>query len=186
MLTDLWAQMHNNKAKKDSPGVLQSLQIRIGDVIADLGSGGGYFTFEFAKIVGKNGKVFAIDTNKQLLDYINRKCKMYKLQNVTTVVGNKSGFTLPIGCDLIFMRNVFHHLTNAVPYLQSIRTNLKANGRIAIIERTPGAKSSFSFHANHGTPVANIYKTMESAGFRHLESHKFLAGQSFNIFKQQL
>jgi ubiquinone/menaquinone biosynthesis C-methylase UbiE len=183
MLTGIWAFMLNNRAKKDSQKVLESLQINPGDVIADIGSGGGYFAFEFAKKVGGNGKVFAIDTNKNLLDYIGSKFQVYQIQNVVTIIGNERGFTLPACCNLMFMRNVFHHLSDAVPYFQNIKAGLKADGRIAIIEWSPDAKGSDAFHTKHSTPEADICKVMKAAGFQHLESFRFLDGQSFNIFK---
>jgi precorrin-6B methylase 2 len=42
--------------------VIINLDIHKGDIIGDIGTGGGYFTFEFSKVVGKNGKVYAVDT----------------------------------------------------------------------------------------------------------------------------
>lgn len=38
------------------------------------------------------------------------------------------------------MRNVFHHLSDAVLYFQNVQTSLKADGRIAIIEWNPDGK----------------------------------------------
>ena len=47
--------------------VLKSLNIHNGDIIGDIGTGGGYFTFEFSRKVGKNGRVYAIDTSQKSL-----------------------------------------------------------------------------------------------------------------------
>ena len=38
--TGIWAMMLNNRAKKNSQMVLESLNIRPGDIVADIGSGG--------------------------------------------------------------------------------------------------------------------------------------------------
>ena len=77
-------------------------------MIADVGSGGGYYTLEFAEKAGRDGKVFAVDTNENLLQCINAKLKKRQLQNVATLTAGKDGFRLGEGCcDLIFMRNVF-------------------------------------------------------------------------------
>jgi len=46
--------------------VIQSLQIRPGDRIADLGSGSGYFVFALAKAVGPTGKVYAVDVDEEM------------------------------------------------------------------------------------------------------------------------
>src|SRR5574341_1008495 len=46
--------------------VLRAVGVRPGDHVADLGSGGGYFTFRLAKAVGPTGKVYAVDVDKGL------------------------------------------------------------------------------------------------------------------------
>lgn len=173
------ALMFNKKAKKDSSQVLSSLQIKPGDIIADIGSGGGYFVFEFAKKVGEDGQVFAIDIDKNLLDYIDARIKSRQVQNISTLLSDENGFALPQGnCDLMFMRNVFHHLSEPVSYLRNITANLKPEGRIVVIEWLPA-----STQTEHSTPESEIHKTMQAAGFKHLESFDFLKKQSFNIFK---
>lgn len=185
VLTGIRALMFNNRARKGSSRVLESLQIKPGDVIADIGSGGGYFAFEFAKRVGKDGKVFAVDTNRNLLDYVDAQLKKQQIQNVATVLSNENGFILPdAGCDLMFMRNVFHHLSNAVLYLENIKINLSPMGRIAVIEWRPGVKGFYAMHIEHCTPESEIHEAMSTVGFQHLQSFDFLNKQSFNLFKK--
>ena len=41
--SDIWAGMLNNRAKRGSKQVLEHIGITEGDVIADIGSGGGFF-----------------------------------------------------------------------------------------------------------------------------------------------
>jgi arsenite methyltransferase len=55
---EIRAGMLNSRAKKDSDQVIKKLKIQKGDFIADVSSGGGYLTFEFAKKTRKSGKVF--------------------------------------------------------------------------------------------------------------------------------
>ncbi|WP_053955000.1 class I SAM-dependent methyltransferase [Inediibacterium massiliense] len=183
-LTDIWGFMLNKRAKSGSQRVLESLQIKDGDMIADIGSGGGYFTFEFAKMVGKNGKVFAVDTNTALLRYINNKLKIQKIQNVVTIIAKETGFVLPDGtCNLIFVRNVFHHINNAEVYFRNIQKNLNPNGKIAIIEWLPNTKRGYPIRTDHSTSEIEIRKVMKVAGFQQIRSFDFLDNQSFNIFK---
>src|SRR4030095_12939357 len=51
-------------------GVIEALRLRPGDRVADLGSGGGYFTFRLAKAVGPTGHVYAVDVDEGVDDYI--------------------------------------------------------------------------------------------------------------------
>lgn len=53
--------------------VLKNLNISNGDIVRDISVGRGYFTFEFSRKVGKNGRIYAIDTNQKSLDFIDDK-----------------------------------------------------------------------------------------------------------------
>src|SRR5207249_3014489 len=47
--------------------VVQALQLRPGQRIADIGAGSGYFTRRFARAVGRRGKVWAVDIQPGML-----------------------------------------------------------------------------------------------------------------------
>ena len=58
--------MFNRKASdpKNKPDeILEALELQQGQRVADIGAGGGYFSLRFAEAVGKDGRVFAVDTN---------------------------------------------------------------------------------------------------------------------------
>ncbi len=182
-LTGIWAVMLNKRAKKDSRHVLDSLEIGTGEVIADIGSGGGLFVFEFAERIGSGGKVFAVDTNKALLSRLEKMLQKQQIENVETLLGNEDGCPLPkSSCDLIFMRNVFHHIANPVLYLRNVKESLKSGGRLAIIEWSPDMRRNYISRAGHCTPEGEIRRVMQEAGLGHLKTLDFLEGQSFNIF----
>ncbi|WP_252217159.1 methyltransferase domain-containing protein [Clostridium sp. VAP41] len=178
-LTSIRASMINYRAKKGSDEVIKKLEIKKGDIIGDIGSGGGLFTFKFSKVVGSDGKVFAVDTNQKLLAHINELMKHNQIQNIETLLSNENCCPLPgTSCDFIFMRNVFHHIINQVNYFENIKNCLNASGKIVIIEWLPGAAL-----VGHCTKEMKIKKIMEEAGFKHLKSFDFLNKQSFNIFE---
>ena len=90
--------------------VLKSIDIRKGDIIGDIGTGGGYFTFEFSREVGKNGRVYAIDTNQKSLAFIDDKSKKEMISNIKPVLANENGLFLPETVDMFFLRNVFQQV----------------------------------------------------------------------------
>ena len=60
MFTSLFLKMLNREAssRRGKPEeILEQLHVREGQAIADIGSGGGYFTFAFAARTGKIGRV---------------------------------------------------------------------------------------------------------------------------------
>jgi ubiquinone/menaquinone biosynthesis C-methylase UbiE len=170
----------NPKNKPDE--ILNVLKFRQGQVVADIGAGGGYFSFRFAEIVGKNGRVFAVDTNQKFLEYIKNEARKKGLENVETILVAGEKLDLPEkSLDLIFMRNVCHHLRDRVEYFRKLGHFLKPCGKVAIIERKP-----LTLHGIFGHFVSRetIIKEMEEAGFIVKQEFDFLPNQSFIIFVQ--
>ncbi|MDD2294447.1 MAG: hypothetical protein PHC36_00060 [Eubacteriales bacterium] len=77
-------------------------------MVADIGSEDGHYTVAFSKVDSEIGKVFAINVDTELLSHVQSIAERH--QNIHTIVGEKDGFILPEPCDLMFMRNTFHHL----------------------------------------------------------------------------
>ena len=83
------ARMFNRKASdpKNKPDqILESLSLQQGQTIADIGAGGGYFSLRFANEVGSKGRVYAVDTNAEFLEFINKRADEKGLTNVKTIL----------------------------------------------------------------------------------------------------
>lgn len=168
---------------KNKPAeIVKNLDIQKGDKIGDIGSGGGYFALLFSKEVGKNGKVYAVDTNKKALAFIENLSKNNEMINIKTVLANENGLILPENVDIIFLRNVFHHLPQQERYFKNIKQFLKDEGKIVIIDYK---RKGFSFVGlfGHYTTEETIIDIMGKAGFYVSEKFDFLPEQSFIIFK---
>ena len=172
----------NPKNKPDE--ILKVLKLRQGQVVADIGAGGGYFSLRFAEIVGKKGRVFAVDTNQKFLEYIKNEAREKELENVETIQATGEKLDLPEkSLDLIFMRNVCHHLRNRVDYFRKLGHFLKTDGKVAIIER--GKPLTLHGVFGHYVPRETIMKEMEEAGFIAKQEFDFLPNQYFIIFVQK-
>jgi ubiquinone/menaquinone biosynthesis C-methylase UbiE len=186
---NLKAEMFNRKASdpKNKPDqVLEALALQLGQTVADIGAGGGYFSLRFANAVGRQGRVFAVDTNPEFLEFIKDNAKEKGLDNVETILATEDELPLPKGSlDLVFMRNMTHHLPNRVDYFRKLRDMLKPEGRVAIIEYRSG--SGFSFHRifRHFVPKEVIVAEMHKAGYQLKKEFDFLPEQSFTVFSMQ-
>jgi len=180
------ARMFNRKASnpKNKPDqILEVLALQPGQNIADIGAGGGYFSLRFADAVGREGKVYAVDTNPEFLEFIRNNAREKGLNNVETILATEDSLTLPEkSLDLVFVRNVYHHLPNRVGYFRNLTGLLKPEGKIVIIEYKRSGPFSFRRIFGHYVPSKKIIEGMDKAGYGLHKEFDFLPQQSFTIF----
>jgi predicted methyltransferase len=164
--------------------VVQALAIKPGERIADLGSGGGYFTFRLSQAAGASGKVYAVDVDKDLLEDLAERAKKDGYRNVEAVLAKYDDPLLPEPVDLIFTTNVYHHIEGRAKYFSDAARYLRAGGRIAIVDFN-GKHWSATF-MGHYTPVETVKKEMEEAGYRLERELDFLDRQSFLIYTKRI
>lgn len=186
MFERLQARMFNRSAARSSSQadrILTSLHIKPGSYIADYGSGGGYFTMRFAQAVGPQGRVFAIDINPSFLSFIRDAAAKASLAKIETVpVSELPGRVRPGSLDLIFSRDVYHHLSDRPALFKDLVRYLKPDGRLAIIDWLPEAGRFFGPPAGHRTSPDTIINELEAAGLAVFERQDFLARQAFIVF----
>jgi predicted methyltransferase len=177
-----WAYEGVNRDHWQQPEkVIAALKLRPGDQVADLGAGGGYFTFMLAKAVGPAGKVYAVDIDREMTDLIGAQTQKESVNNVETILAKTDDPLLPkAGVDLIFTSNTYHHIDNRVTYFTNLRKYLKPGGRIAVIDYD--RRAWFEGLLRHYTPTEFIKREMEQAGYALQQEHDFLDRQSFIIF----
>ena len=115
--------------------IIKSLSLRPGLVVADIGAGTGVFSRPFAKGVAPSGKVYSVDIDKGLLDYINERAQQEKITNIQTVLGKVDDPSIPKkDVDLVFIHDVLHHIKDRESYVKNLADYMKPNARLALIE----------------------------------------------------
>jgi ubiquinone/menaquinone biosynthesis C-methylase UbiE len=180
------AKIFNKKASdpKNKPDkILETLALQSGQTIADIGAGGGYFSLRFADAVGRNGMVYAIDTNPEFLEFIMNTANEKGLSNIKPVLAAEDKLILPKkSLDILFLRNVYHHLLNRVEYFKNIKEFLKPRGKVVIIEYKRCGPFSFQRIFGHYVLKETIVKEMEESGYQLKNDFDFLPKQSFTVF----
>lgn len=109
-----------------------------GDYVADFGAGHGYFAIPMARIVGGDGRVYAIDIQKATLDVIRSKAKIENLLNIELVWADleepdgshiKSEYV-----DFVVIANILYQVEKKEAVLREAYRILRKGGRVAIIE----------------------------------------------------
>jgi len=185
----LRAMMFNKKAaniKYRSGKVIESISLNPGMKIADIGAGGGYFSLRFAEMVAEEGKVYAVDTNPNYLEYIRTGAIKKGLTNIITVLSQGPEIDIPEkSLDFVFMRNVTHHIPDRISYFERLKDLLKPGGRAVIIEYEKGKSNSFHRMFSHYVEKNTIKQEMKRAGYNIYKEYGFLPGQHFTIFSQE-
>jgi ubiquinone/menaquinone biosynthesis C-methylase UbiE len=161
--------------------VIDSLHIQFGDTVADLGAGSGYFTHRLADAVSPDGKVYAVDVDEGMLEYLKERMTEEGRKNVEAVLAEYHDPLLPTsGVDLIFTCNTYHHLKDRVTYFTKVRKYLREGGRVAIMDFN--GEGWFQQLFGHFTPREIIISEMEAAGYQLQAEHDFLSSQVFLVF----
>ena len=162
--------------------VVQALGLRPGNHVADLGSGGGYFTFRLARAVGPTGKVYAVDIDEAMNADLRARAKEDGHQNVAVILAKPDDPLLPPGAiDLVFTSNTYHQLKDRTAYFARLGKSLKPDGRIAVIDFD---SRGWMQSVGHYTDPEAIKAEMRAAGYRLEREHTFLGKQSFLVFSR--
>jgi ubiquinone/menaquinone biosynthesis C-methylase UbiE len=157
-------------AEADVPKLVAVLEIEPGMTIADVGAGFGAMTVVLASR-DRSGRVIATDIGERSLGVIRDYVKREGLDNVTILEGGEASTNLPDACcDAIFLRNVYHHITDVAAFNRSLFASLKPGGRLAIIDAAPGSGSETpkgvpANREGHGIRAALVRDELAAAGF---------------------
>jgi ubiquinone/menaquinone biosynthesis C-methylase UbiE len=147
--------------------------IKEGMKVLDLGCGPGFFSIEIAKMVGVSGKVIAADLQDGMLEKLNEKIKDTNLQKIIELhkcQNDKIGLTVKF--DFILLFYILHEITNQSLALIELKTLLKPNGKILIVEP--------KFHVNKND-FNNSIIIIKNNGFNIIEEPKILFSRSILI-----
>ncbi len=162
------------------------LGVETGQTLADIGAGNGWLSIAMAEIVGPSGHVFATELSRQRRADIQAGVAQAGLGNVSVVEAGPRETNLPVGCcDAIFMRLVYHHLSDAPAVNASLYQAVKPGGRLAIIEmELTGIWSPFRAWP-HWTDDAQVVDEVVAAGFRHVTTENWPgAAQYVAVFER--
>ncbi len=171
---------------QDTNEIMDRLNIKTGDIVADIGVGSGYFTIPLAKRVGNNGMVFAEDIQIEMINYVSKKVEGLEMKNVRVIFGKPDDPSLLDNFfNLVFLANTYHELEKPFSMLKNISKDLRYYGRLAVIDWDPSKKPPFGPLKEDKVPEHIVIKEVESVGFDLIEKHNFMPYHYFLVFKKK-
>ena len=145
---------------------IAALNVKKGDVVADVGAGSGYYTERLARTVGPTGTVYATDIQPEMLAMVERRAQKAKLSNVRVVLAGEDDPKLPAGAiDLVLMVDVYHELQRPQQVLQKLKETLSPRGRLVLIEFRK-EDPAVPIRPEHKMSVAEAKLELEAEGYR--------------------
>jgi predicted methyltransferase len=163
--------------------ITEQCGLKPGLVVADVGAGTGLFTRLFARAVGPDGQVLAVDIAPKFLEHIRKSCREAGRRNVTPVLCNDDAVDLPpASVDVAFVCDTYHHFEYPQRTLASLHRALKPGGRLIVIDfrRIPGKSSAWVLgHVRAGQDT--VEKEITAAGFEKTDEGKGLLQENYFV-----
>ncbi len=161
--------------------LLRALSLSPSDVVADIGSGTGFFTFRLADEV-PSGRVYAVDVQQAMVDTIRVRAERSGIRNVTSVLGAVDDPSLPENrLDLALIVSSYHEFDHPREMLEGLLYALKPGGRLVLVEYR-AEDATIPIPDLRRMSEAQIIREGESVGFRFRETLDVLPQQHIVVF----
>lgn len=167
--------------------IVKELKLEPGMAVADVGAGTGLFSRLFAKQVGREGTVHAVDIAPKMIEYIKETSKELDLPQIKPILGKNHSAQLPKNSvDVVFICDTYHHFEFPTKMMKSIHQALKPKGRVVLIDfvRIEGESSDWTLeHVRAGQEV--FEKEIMACGFKKVrEVEGVLEENYFVVFEK--
>ena len=162
----------NGDQRHEVTRLAELTQWKAGTIVADVGAGDGTYSFVASQKVGPSGRVYATEIDTEKLKNLRVEVTKRKLENVIVVEGTADDTKLPSSCcDTIFLRHVYHHLTQPQEFDRNLVRSLKPGAYLAIIDFPPRpnltpVEGVPKNRGGHGIPEKVMLEELSTAGLQ--------------------
>jgi SAM-dependent methyltransferase len=177
-----WLDRREREREEDPDLGLRLLKVGKGSSVGDVGAGSGYMSLRLARLVGAEGKVYAVDVQPGMLQLLQQNAAKAKVANIVPVLGTIDDPKLPAATlDLIIMVDVYHEFSQPQKMLQRMREALKPGGRLALFEYR-AEDPNVPILPLHKMTKAQVKAEVEAEGFKQTRVFDDLPWQHLIVF----
>jgi ubiquinone/menaquinone biosynthesis C-methylase UbiE len=173
-----WLERSNREEEERPTLLIESLKLRPGEQVADIGAGTGYHVRRIApKVATGGGRVFAVEIQQEMLDLLTNKMTRLGLTNVVPVLGTTTDPKLPTNAlDTILMVDVYHEFDRPFEMVEAMCRALKPGGRLVFVEfRAEDPK----------VPIKNVHKMSEAQVKKEMGPHPLVWKETLGVLPWQ-
>ena len=179
----MWLERPTRESQEQPSKIVDALDLKDTDVVADIGAGTGYMSFRIAPKVS-DGKVFAVDIQPEMLDIIDFYKKRTKINNVEPVLATVTNPNLPSkSVDLALMVDAYHEFEYPKEVMEGVVKSLKPGGRAVLVEYR-GENPFIAIKRLHKMTQNQVKKEMKAVGLTWKETKELLPQQHLMIFEK--
>jgi FkbM family methyltransferase len=181
-----WLERPEREREEKPAQLIESLGLEPGLEVADIGAGTGYFTWRLAEAVGREGLVYAVDIQPEMLEKLDRNMKARRLENYEPIRGTATDPKLPENSlDLALMVDVYHEFSHPSEMLRAISKALKPGGRLVFVEYR-AEDPSVPIKRLHKMSKKQVIKEAEASRFEYVRTIDVLPRQHIVIVRRPL
>ena len=176
---ELAAQFENDARPvyRHRADIARLLELRPGQVVADIGAGSGFLSRIIAAEVGSTGSVTATELDPRMVDYINARARKAGLPNLTAIIGQRDSTGLPPNSmDVIVVVNTFSFFDNPSAMAASIARALRPRGLLMIVDFPP--------NGGEGIDPSRVTEICRTAGLDRLDTSAVVPGHFVIRFRK--
>jgi SAM-dependent methyltransferase len=176
-----WLERGEREQEEAPSKALASLDLAPDAVIADIGTGSGYYALRIAAKIPK-GRVVGIDIQQEMLDALSRRASNLGISNIEPHLGAIDDLKVPPATlDAALMVDAYHEFSHPREMLASLHSAMKPGGRVFLLEFR-GEDPLVPIKPLHKMTAAQAKLEFEACGFRLVENRRHLPWQHFLVF----
>ena len=171
-----WLERPDREEEEKTSLLMRNMEIQPSDTIADIGAGSGYHVFPMAS-VAREGLVFAVDIQQEMLNAIQRKQQQRGVTNVELIRGSEKSTNLPENSvNKALLVDVYHEFSFPRELMESIKTALRPDGKLYLIEYRA---------EDPEVPIKKLHKMTEAQAVKELKAAGFILEKNIDNLPRQ-
>ncbi len=158
----LWSQ-RGPGLRNEADRLASVIELRPGMTCAEIGAGRGRMAVRMAQHLGPSGHLYATEMEDEKLRAIRSAASDAGVANIAVIRAGEHSANLPDNCcDVIYMRRVYHHLSDAAAINRTLYNAIRPGGRLAVIDFL---SPRWMLFLHHGIPSDVLVSQVTAAGF---------------------